>query len=118
MTDNISKYNSTQTPSERSENARRAGIASGVARRQRAEILRLFKNPMYRKHFDNDDTIAAVAEALIRSALRGNFNAVKLIVDIVDGDAEPDIDDVIAEIETDLENDVIVLVDNVDAIDD
>ena len=89
MTDNISKYNSTQTPSERSENARRAGIASGAARRQRAEILRLFQNPVFRQHI-NDDVIDAVADALIHSALRGNVTAFRLILDILNEKPEPE----------------------------
>lgn len=100
MADNISKYNSTQTSAERSENARRAGIASGAARRQRAEILRLFRNPLYRQYIEEAD-MDAIADALIHSALRGNISAFRLIIDILDEDNEPDIDDVILVLDED-----------------
>ncbi len=88
MADNISKYNLELSVAERKRNAQKAGIASGVARRQRAEILSKFENPLYRNMMSEND-INNVVDALIHSAKRGNIKAVCLIRDIVDGKPKP-----------------------------
>lgn len=85
MPDNISKYNDALTCSERSEHAREAGKASGRVRRARAKLIELSKSPTVLAYLDerlDDRTITAIADAVIRAAMRGNMNAVRYILAI------------------------------------
>lgn len=87
MPDNISKYNDSLTYAERSDHAREAGKASGRVRRARAKLVALSKRPAVLNHLEkqmNNDAIAAIADAVIRSALRGNISAVRFILSLED----------------------------------
>ena len=70
--------NSTRTPSERRENAQKAGIKSGEVRRTRKtlreELLLLL---------ENGDTQNKISLALIKKALKGNIKAFEVIRDTI-----------------------------------
>lgn len=87
MPDNISKHNATLTSSERSAQASRAGVESGRSRRARAKLIELSKSPSVLAYLDerlDDKTITAIADAVIRAAVRGNMNAVRYILSLDD----------------------------------
>lgn len=87
MPDNISKYNNSRTHYERSEQARQAGKASGRARRANAKLIRMSKSPAVLNHLDkirDESTISSIADAVIRSALRGKLSAVRFILNLED----------------------------------
>lgn len=90
--------NSQRTPSERRENARKAGIASGEARRRKralkdaAELYLSLPvsdkrklNKLKRKYIDPEDidNQMAMIVGLTEAATRGDARAGRLIVDIL-----------------------------------
>ena len=82
--------NDERTPSERRENARKAGIASGEARRARktlrAELETLLSMPTVDKETGEkkDTTVqSAITAALVKQALRGNIRAFEIIRDTI-----------------------------------
>lgn len=72
------KPNSERTPSERRENAKKAGIKSGEVRRARKtlkeELLLLL---------ENGDTQNKISLALIKKALKGDIKAFEVIRDTI-----------------------------------
>jgi len=74
------KPQNTRTKSEQREIAKKGGIASGEARRERKKI----KDELILL-LSNSDTQANICVALIKEALNGNVKAFQTIRDTVDG---------------------------------
>lgn len=77
--------NSERTPSERRELARRAGIASGEARRQKRTMREIAREVLHTMVKRNDGTeiekAVLIANKLAMDAAQGNTKAAKLLVD-------------------------------------
>lgn len=61
--------NSARTPTERRENARKAGIASGKARRKQADMRKLLRDMMKEEIKDKNGNIYTYAELMTKSIL-------------------------------------------------
>lgn len=61
--------NSARTPTERRENARKAGIASGKARRKQADMRKLLRDMMNEKIKDKNGDVYTYAELMTKSIL-------------------------------------------------
>lgn len=79
--------NEQRTPSERRENARKAGIASGEARRRRKAFSEAF-DMLLQKEFtaQNGDVLTgveAIAAKTFQAAMNGDLKAMQIIRDTV-----------------------------------
>ena len=105
MNDSNLVPNSARTPKERRENARKAGRASGKARKERSNLRAAFKELLAIKDKSPKDPkrqitgAEALALAMYDKAMQGNVNACKLIAEIT-GEYKQDIK---AEIKTDVQ---------------
>jgi hypothetical protein len=61
--------NSARTPTERRENARKAGIASGKARRKQADMRKLLRDMMKEEIKDKNGDVYTYAELMTKSIL-------------------------------------------------
>lgn len=61
--------NSARTPTERRENARKAGIASGKARRKQADMRKLLRDMMKEEIKDKNGNVYTYAELMTKSIL-------------------------------------------------
>lgn len=75
--------NNKRTPSERRKNARKAGIASGEARRQKRDLRRALEMLLEKDFTDKNGNVATGAEAitakLFEQAMKGNVKAFETI---------------------------------------
>lgn len=77
------KPNAERTPSERRENARKAGKASGQARRKRKEFKEALKTALT-VVMDNDKTVQEIGiEALMDKFMKGDPKVFELIRDTI-----------------------------------
>ncbi|HHA7788042.1 phage protein [Streptococcus pneumoniae] len=96
--------NSERTPSERRENAKKAGEASGKARRKKANLKKAFEtilqadvaNPNVKKQledlgFDSTNEMA-LAMVIIQKAMKGNVRAFEQISKLTTTDAKDSLD--------------------------
>ena len=94
---NIINANSERTPKERQEIARKGGIASGAARRQRKTMRELLdialseviKNPKTGESKTGDEWMAA---AMMRKAMKGDVAAYRTIAEMRGENAPQKID--------------------------
>lgn len=79
--------NEQRTPTERRENARKAGKASGEARRKRKAMREAFEELLQRQYTDREgretDGITALTTRVYQKALDGDMKAVQFIRDTV-----------------------------------
>lgn len=79
--------NDQRTPTERRENARKAGKASGEARRKRKAMREAFEELLQRQYTDREgretDGITALTTRVYQKALDGDMKAVQFIRDTV-----------------------------------
>lgn len=90
--------NEQRTPEERRENARKAGVASGEARRRKRDMAEIARAVLEQQVTDVADydygavpiTAATVADLLFavqaNKALKGDTNAAKLVLDAAKGE--------------------------------
>ncbi|MBF9678142.1 MULTISPECIES: stress-induced protein [Streptococcus] len=96
--------NSERTPSERRENAKKAGEASGKARRKKANLKKAFEtilqadvaNPNVKKQledlgFDSTNEMA-LAMAMMQKAMKGNVRAFEQISKLTTTDVKDSLD--------------------------
>ena len=96
--------NSERTPSERRENAKKAGVASGKARRKKANLKKAFEtilqadvaSPNVKKQledmgFDTTNEMA-LAMVLMQKAMKGNVRAFEQISKLTTTDAKDSLD--------------------------
>ncbi|CVU63909.1 hypothetical protein [Streptococcus pneumoniae] len=96
--------NSERTPSERRENAKKAGEASGKARRKKANLKKAFEtilqadvaNPNVKKQledlgFDSTNEMA-LAMVMMQKAMKGNVRAFEQISKLTTTDAKDSLD--------------------------
>ena len=96
--------NSERTPSERRENAKKAGVASGKARRKKANLKKAFEtilqadvaNPSVKKQledmgFDTTNEMA-LAMVMMQKAMKGNVRAFEQISKLTTTDAKDSLD--------------------------
>lgn len=87
---NILNANKTRTAEKRRENARKAGIASGVARREkrtlRAQLLTLLDTTKKTKDGEEKTLRELAALALIKRAISGDPSAFKVIRETIGED--------------------------------
>ena len=96
--------NSERTPSERRENAKKAGVASGKARRKKANLKKAFEtilqadvaSPNVKKQledmgFDTTNEMA-LAMAMMQKAMKGNVRAFEQISKLTTTDAKDSLD--------------------------
>ena len=96
--------NSERTPSERRENAKKAGVASGKARRKKANLKKAFEtilqadvaSPSVKKQledmgFDTTNEMA-LAMVMMQKAMKGNVRAFEQISKITTTDAKDSLD--------------------------
>lgn len=96
--------NSERTPSERRENAKKAGEASGKARRRKANLKKAFEtilqadvaNPNVKKQledlgFDTTNEMA-LAMVMMQKAMKGNVRAFEQISKLTTTDAKDSLD--------------------------
>ena len=96
--------NSERTPSERRENAKKAGEASGKARRKKANLKKAFEtilqadvaNPNVKKQledlgFDSTNEMA-LAMVMMQKAMKGNVRAFEQISKLTTTDAKDTLD--------------------------
>ena len=96
--------NSERTPSERRENAKKAGIASGKARRKKANLKKAFEtilqadvaSPNVKKQledlgFDTTNEMA-LAMVMMQKAMKGNVRAFEQISKLTTTDAKDSLD--------------------------
>lgn len=74
----IAKYNLLMTPEERSERARKAGLASKEARKQRKELKACLEAALSIET-ETGDYYTDITTALVKEALNGNTKAYELI---------------------------------------
>lgn len=88
--ENIHRANKTRTAEKRRENARKAGIASGVARREkktlRAQLLTLLDTVKTTKDGESKTLRELAAMALIKRAIQGDPSAFKTIRETIGED--------------------------------
>lgn len=75
---NIEKYNDSLTSAERTENARKSGIASGKARRE-GRIMR----EALLSALDQEGMMEKISKALIDKAVNGDVSAIRLLRDSI-----------------------------------
>lgn len=99
------KPNSERTPSDRQEQARRAGVASGIARR-RKKLFKDIASQVLNGDVINPDAQQWLKEAgiedptvyeevlytLVKKALKGDVKAIRTLVEINDGQSLQSID--------------------------
>ena len=96
--------NSERTPSERRENAKKAGVASGKARRKKANLKKAFEtilqadvaSPNVKKQledlgFDSTNEMA-LAIVMMQKAMKGNVRAFEQISKLTTTDAKDSLD--------------------------
>ena len=96
--------NSERTPSERRENAKKAGVASGKARRKKANLKKAFEtilqadvaSPNVKKQledmgFDTTNEMA-LAMVMMQKAMKGNVRAFEQISKLTITDAKDSLD--------------------------
>ena len=96
--------NSERTPSERRENAKKAGVASGKARRKKAKLKKAFEtilqadvaSPNVKKQledmgFDTTNEMA-LAMVMMQKAMKGNVRAFEQISKLTTTDAKDSLD--------------------------
>ena len=96
--------NSERTPSERRENAKKAGVASGKARRKKANLKKAFEtilqadvaSPSVKKQledmgFDTSNEMA-LAMVMMQKAMKGNVRAFEQISKLTTTDAKDALD--------------------------
>ena len=96
--------NSERTPSERRENAKKAGVASGKARRKKANLKKAFEtilqadvaSPSVKKQledmgFDTTNEMA-LAMVMMEKAMKGNVRAFEQISKLTTTDAKDSLD--------------------------
>lgn len=96
--------NSERTPSERRENAKKAGVASGKARRKKANLKKAFEtilqadvaSPNVKKQledmgFDTTNEMA-LAMVIMQKAMKGNVRAFEQISKLTTTDAKDNLD--------------------------
>lgn len=87
MNDENLKPNSERTPKERQELARKAGIASGVARRARKTMKEmldyLLTKEVKNRKGEKATTLEAISVALINKAVKGDTKAFEVIRDTI-----------------------------------
>lgn len=96
--------NSERTPSERRENAKKAGVASGKARRKKANLKKAFEtilqadvaSPNVKKQledmgFDTTNEMA-LAMVMMQKAMKGNVRAFEQISNLTATDAKDSLD--------------------------
>lgn len=96
--------NSERTPSERRENAKKAGVASGKARRKKANLKKAFEtilqadvaSPSVKKQledmgFDTTNEMA-LAMVMMQKAMKGNVRAFEQISKLTTTDAKDSLD--------------------------
>ena len=96
--------NSERTPSERRENAKKAGVASGKARRKKANLKKAFEtilqadvaSPIVKKQledmgFDTTNEMA-LAMVMMQKAMKGNVRAFEQISKLTTTDAKDSLD--------------------------
>jgi hypothetical protein len=96
--------NSERTPSERRENAKKAGVASGKARRKKANLKKAFEtilqadvtSPSVKKQledmgFDTTNEMA-LAMVMMQKAMKGNVRAFEQISKLTTTDAKDNLD--------------------------
>ena len=96
--------NSERTPSERRENAKKAGVASGKARRKKANLKKAFETilqadvaiPSVKKQledmgFDTTNEMA-LAMVMMQKAMKGNVRAFEQISKLTTTDAKDALD--------------------------
>ena len=96
--------NSERTPSERRENAKKAGVASGKARRKKANFKKAFEtilqadvaSPNVKKQledmgFDTTNEMA-LAMVMMQKAMKGNVRAFEQISKLTTTDAKDSLD--------------------------
>lgn len=96
--------NSERTPSERRENAKKAGVASGKARRKKANLKKAFEtilqadvaSPNVKKQledmgFDTTNEMA-LAMVMMQKAMEGNVRAFEQISKLTTTDAKDSLD--------------------------
>lgn len=96
--------NSERTPSERRENATKAGVASGKARRKKANLKKAFEtilqadvaSPSVKKQledmgFDTTNEMA-LAMVMMQKAMKGNVRAFEQISKLTTTDAKDSLD--------------------------
>lgn len=108
MNENNLVPNSKRTPMERRENARKAGLASGKARKERSNLRSALKELLAAKSESPKDPKKQVTGAemlaltLFDKAMQGNVNAFKLLAEIT-GEYKQEIQ---AEIKGDIKSDM------------
>ena len=94
--DNISAYNEGLTQAERTENARKAGQASGAARRQniglRDRIRLLMREPVQDGEYAGMRTDEALACSLVSRALAGDEKCLARVLDVVANTNDAELD--------------------------
>lgn len=79
--------NEQRTPTERRENARKAGKASGEARRRRKAMREAFEELLQRQYEDREgrqtDGVTALTTRVYQKALDGDMKAVQFIRDTI-----------------------------------
>ena len=96
--------NSERTPSERRENAKKAGVASGKVRRKKANLKKAFEtilqaevaSPNVKKQleelgFDSTNEMA-LAMVMMQKAMKGNVRAFEQISKLTTTDAKDNLD--------------------------
>lgn len=96
--------NSERTPSERRENAKKAGVASGKARRKKANLKKAFEtilqadvaSPSVKKQLEDMDfdttNEMALAMVMMQKAMKGNVRAFEQISKLTTTDAKDSLD--------------------------
>jgi len=96
--------NSERTPSERRENAKKAGVASGKARRKRANLKKAFEtilqadvaSPNVKKQLEElgfeSTNEMALAMVMMQKAMKGNVRAFEQISKLTTTDAKDTLD--------------------------
>ena len=96
VTDNISAYNESLTQDERRENARKAGQASGAARRQniglRDRIRLLMREPVQDGEYAGMRTDEAIACGIVARALAGDEKCLARVLDVVANSTDAELD--------------------------
>ena len=96
--------NSERTPSERRENAKKAGVASGKARRKKANLKKAFEtilqadvaSPNVKKQLEElgfeSTNEMALAMVMMQKAMKGNVRAFEQISKLTTTDAKDSLD--------------------------
>lgn len=90
-TENLRPLN-TRTKEERTELAKKAGKASGKARRRKKELKELLELALSQPHESGEDNYMAITVALIDKALQGDTKAFEVIRDTIGQKPKDNID--------------------------